>query len=127
MSRMKQTRRLDSIRWQLVTSLALAMASVAVARNGTRVEINTDKVLVINARKLFPIGFTMAPPPDGKTPDDSDALAELRDAGATLLRTGPMGSDWNDDVIEQEQEWLDAPARRVGPCEVRLAGGPLLR
>ena len=38
MSRMKRTRRLDSIRWQLVTSLALTMASVAMARNGTRVE-----------------------------------------------------------------------------------------
>ena len=110
----------ESIRWTLVVILALASASAAMARNGTRVEVNSDKVLVINGRKVFPIGFTMPPPPDAKTPDGKDALAELRDAGATFLRTGPMGSAWNDDVIEREHRWLDAAAGHGLYCWVNL-------
>ena len=30
--------------------------------------INEDMVFVIDGKKVFPIGFTMPPPPEGKTP-----------------------------------------------------------
>src|SRR2546423_15608161 len=65
------------------------------APSPTRVTLNRDGVAVVNGRKMFPIGFTMPPPPDGKTPSGKDAIEELRDAGATMLRTGPMGVDWS--------------------------------
>ena len=31
------------------------------------VSINADGVMVIDGQKVFPIGFTVSPPPDGKT------------------------------------------------------------
>ena len=34
-----------------------------------KVSINEDKVLLINGKKTFPIGFTMAPLPGSKAPD----------------------------------------------------------
>jgi hypothetical protein len=49
---------------------------------------NADGVLLIDGKKVFPIGFTMPPPPDGTAPNGKNAIEELRDAGATFLRTG---------------------------------------
>jgi hypothetical protein len=37
------------------------------AQTGNHVTINSDNVLVINEKKVFPIGFTLGPPPDAKT------------------------------------------------------------
>ena len=62
--------------------------------------INQDLVLELEGKKIFPIGFTMPPPPDGRTPGGRDAIQELADAGATFLRTGVMGRAWSDEVIE---------------------------
>src|SRR6187549_2005310 len=56
----------------------------------TKVVITPEQVLSINGRKVFPIGFTVPPPPDAKTPSGKLALEEFRDAGATFIRTGPM-------------------------------------
>jgi hypothetical protein len=70
---------------------------------GSRVAINPDGVLVIDGQKVFPIGFTMPPPPEGKAPNGQEAIAELSDAGATFLRTGAMGGPWDEATIEREQ------------------------
>ena len=58
--------------------------------SGSQVTINHDTVLVIDGKKVFPIGFTMPPPPDGKAPNGRNGIEELRHAGATFLRTGVM-------------------------------------
>ncbi len=47
--------------------------------------INQDMVLELEGKKIFPIGFTMPPPPDGRTPEGKHAIEELRDAGAVGL------------------------------------------
>src|SRR5438309_11281850 len=39
----------------------------------------------------FPIGFTKAPPPDGKTPTGADAYRELTRNGAAFHRLGGKG------------------------------------
>src|SRR5437667_6596771 len=70
--------------------------------------INSDQVLVIDGKKVFPIGFTMPPPPDGKTPEGKNGIGELADAGATFLRTG---GQWTEENIRREQKYLDAAAR----------------
>src|SRR5688572_12560959 len=80
-----------------------------------KVSINGDKVLVMNGKKLFPIGFGLAPSPDAKAPSGKDALAELRSAGATFLRTGPWGEDWRPAAFAKEEKWLDAAAKS-GMC-----------
>ncbi len=79
----------------------------------SRAIINQDKVLVIDGQKVFPIGFTMPPPPDGKTPDGKNAIAELASAGATFLRTG---GPWTPETIAREQRYLDVAARYGMHC-----------
>src|SRR5436189_4899460 len=87
---------------------------------GTKVSVDENNVLVIDGRKVFPIGFTMPPPPDGKTPAGKDAIGELHDAGANFLRTGVMGGAWDDAAIELEQRWQDVAAKHGMHCLVHL-------
>src|SRR5512143_1681937 len=76
------------------------------------VTLNQDGVLLIDGRKILPIGFTGGPPPDGHTPEGKPAFEEIRGAGGTFFRTGLQGgSSWNEDTIAQEQVWMDAAAR----------------
>jgi hypothetical protein len=81
--------------------------------------INTDGILEIDGKKIFPIGFTAAPPADGKTPAGKDAFAELADAGATFVRFGPE-QGWSDGRLEQEQKFEDAAARHGLHCWLNL-------
>jgi hypothetical protein len=73
--------------------------------------INEDMVFVIDGKKVFPIGFTMPPPPDGKTPAGKNAIDELHDAGATFLRTGVMATNWDEATFDLQKKWLDAAGR----------------
>jgi hypothetical protein len=84
------------------------------------VTINADHVLVIDGKKVFPIGFTMPPPPDGKTPSGKNGIEELHDAGATFLRTGAQGGPWDDATIANELKWQDAAAKNGMHCWVFL-------
>ena len=84
------------------------------------VTINSDMVLVIDGKKVFPIGFTMPPLPEAKAPNGKNGIEELRSAGATFLRTGAMGGDWDDAALEREQRWEDAAARYGMHCWVFL-------
>jgi hypothetical protein len=100
----------------LITLAALALSATAFGQ-ATKVTINPDNVLEINGKKIFPIGFTMAPPLDGKTPDGKDGLQELRDAGGTFFRTGPnQPKSWDDAYIAEEKQWMDAAAKHGMYC-----------
>ncbi|HZM06516.1 MAG TPA: hypothetical protein VFC44_26235 [Candidatus Saccharimonadales bacterium] len=101
----------DFYRIRLLTVVAALGLARADAQTGNRVTINSDNVLVINGRKIFPIGFTMGPPPNGKTPGGKNGLEELAEAGATFIRTGTKGANWNEQTIAGEQIWEDAAAR----------------
>lgn len=92
----------------LLASLLCGSARLLAASHST---INSNLVLVIDGREIFPIGFTMPPPPDGKTPDGKNAIEELASAGATFLRTGAQGTDWTEQVILRERKYLDAAAQ----------------
>src|SRR5438876_4970959 len=93
--------------------LALGLAGVDSGRAGTKVELTRDGVAVVDGKKVFPIGFTMPPPPDGKTPEGKNGIGELADAGATFLRTG---GQWTEENIRREQKYLDAAARYGMHC-----------
>jgi hypothetical protein len=95
---------------KLVCCLLLAAIPLA-TRAANRVSLNPYGVLVINDRKVFPIGFTLGPPPDAKTPDGKNGLEELAQAGATFIRTGANGHDWNEATFASERKWEDAAAR----------------
>lgn len=60
----------------------------------SRASLNPDQVLVLNGQKVFPIGFTLGPPPDGVTPAGKPAFHELAEAGALFMRTGTTGGAW---------------------------------
>src|SRR5438132_11861315 len=62
------------------------LASAALAPAASVVTLDSDKVLIINGRKVFTIGFSPGPPNNSTTPSGKDALQELRDAGGLLFR-----------------------------------------
>ena len=68
--------------------------------------------LVIDGRKVFPIGLSEAPPLGGKTPDGKDAWEEVSSAGANFIRSGLR--EWNlqqiDNQIAGERARMDAAA-----------------
>ncbi len=82
----------------------------AFAAHASKAILNADGVLEIDGKKIFVIGFTAAPPPDGKTPAGKDAFGELADAGATFVRAGPE-MPWTEARFEQERKLEDAAAR----------------
>ena len=87
----------------------------------SQVVINPDGVLVVNGRKILPIGFSNGPPPDGRTPDGRSAYAEIKDAGGTFFRTGVMAGDtWDQKTIEREHMVMDTAARHGLYCWLRL-------
>src|SRR3954454_10048016 len=91
---------------QTMQSIVIAIALLAAAPSSaapSRVTFNQDQVLLIDGRKLFPIGFTMPPPPDGLAPNGKPAYQELREGGGTFIRTGPNRSPgWDDDAFAME-------------------------
>src|SRR3954464_14699908 len=89
----------------------LIIVTFALPIFAARTVINQDLVFVIDGKKVFPIGFTMPPPPDGKTPAGKNAIDELHAAGATFLRTGVMATNWDEATFDLQQNWLDAAAR----------------
>lgn len=98
-------------KFRILTSVISLAVLPNFAHAGNKVSINSDNVLVINGRKVFPIGFTMAPAPDAKAPDGRPGLQVLAEAGITFFRTGPGKPGWNDAAFEMEQKWEDAAAR----------------
>ena len=84
--------------------------------NSPAAHFNADLVLEIGGNKIFPIGFTMPPPPEGKTPEGTDAIGELAKVGATFLRTGAMGGPWDESCVTREEAWLEAAKRHGMYC-----------
>ncbi len=115
-STMKNQLRAEAFWLPLLLFVSCMVASSAAGAAGSHATINSDLVLVIDGQKVFPIAFTLPPPPDGKTPDGKDAIAELAAAGGTILRTGAQGGPWDEATIEREQKYLDAAARSGMHC-----------
>ncbi len=93
-----------------IIGLFLSGAGIVRAQ-GSRVTVDGNHVTIVNEKKVFPIGFTMPPPPDGKTPDGKGAFHELREAGGLFFRTGPQGKGtWNEAYLARERQYMDAAA-----------------
>ena len=82
--------------------------------------INSNLVLEIDGKKVFPIGFTLPPPVDGKAPNGKNAIRELADAGATFLRAGPLSPKWNAEHFAEEKKVQDAAAKYGMHCWLNL-------
>lgn len=94
----------------LLSLLLLAQALPILGQAPSVVTLNPDHVLVLNGRKVFPIGFSPGPPTNTKTPTGKDALQELRDAGGLIFRMAQTGN-WNSQVIADQQAALDWAAQ----------------
>jgi hypothetical protein len=117
---MSSTRTLASL---LLTAAFVTATHGQANTKPSRLEITAEHVLSINGRKVFPIGFTVPPAPEAKTPWGELALDEFRSAGAVFIRTGPMWdrrrdgpADWADGWIQREREYMDAAARAGMYC-----------
>jgi hypothetical protein len=102
---------------------AILAASATLLPAATKVTIDPNHVLSINGKKIFPIGFTVAPPPDGKAPSGKWGFQELRDAGAVFMRTGPIrddaddwGGNWDAKWVVREKQYQDAAAKAGMYC-----------
>jgi hypothetical protein len=89
------------------------------AQTGSVVTVTADNVLVINGKKVFPIGFSPGPPNNSKTPNGGDALQELRDSGAVLLRMSQT-TDWDSTVVSNQTAALDWAYQHGMFCWVNL-------
>ncbi|MGZ4961824.1 MAG: hypothetical protein ACXWC8_04640 [Limisphaerales bacterium] len=84
----------------------------------TKTTCGPDLVFQIDGKKVFPIGFTTPPPPDGKTPTGKNGIQELAETGATFMRTGK--GQWSKEEIAYEQKYEDAAARNGMHCLLYL-------
>ncbi len=95
--------------------MSLTAASLA----GSVVTVNADNVLVLNGRKVFPIGVSPGPPTYGVTPTGKDAMQEFRDAGALLFRI-VQTSNWDAQMIANQQAAMDWAAQHDMYCWLNL-------
>jgi len=86
------------------------------------VAIDPTGSVVIDGQKVFPIGLSEAPAPDGQTPDGRNAWAEVASAGVNFVRSGLR--EWNlpqiDAQIAAERARMDAAASHGMFCWPRL-------
>jgi hypothetical protein len=90
--------------------LAWSAHPVLQAQTASVVSVNADNVLVINGRKVFPIGMSPCPPNYTRTPTGKDSLQELCEAGALISRISQT-NNWNSALIAYQQAALDWSAQ----------------
>lgn len=103
----------------LVPALAVVLFFAMTSPAGSVVTVNSDMALVLNGRKVFPIGFSPGPPTYGVTPTGKDAMQEFRDAGALLFRI-VQTNNWNSQLIADQQAALDWAAQHDMYCWLNL-------
>lgn len=97
--------------------LILCLCAATASAQSSKITLNEDGVLLVDGKKVFPIGFTMPPPPGATTPDGKDGIQELYDAGGSFMRTGPSGKQgWDEAWIAYETKWQDAAAKAGMRC-----------
>ena len=101
------------------TVLVLLLCSAVVVHGGSVVTIDADKVMVRNSRKVFPITMSPGPPTRSRTANGVDALKELREAGALMIRMAQT-TDWNAQVRANQQAQLDWAREQGVFCMVNL-------
>ena len=112
--------------------MLLVVGCFTAAAAGTRVTLDENGVMVINGKKTFIFSVSLPPKPDGKTPEGTDAFAELRDAGLNFMRIRPTTmtedfKDWTESGVRSIGAWLDAAAGQGMHCWVTLGPIPAIK
>lgn len=109
------------LRKTIVAAGVLVLLSNPASIFGSKAIINSNKVLVIDGKPVFPIGFSLPPPIGGKTPSGKDGIKEIADAGATFLRTPTrLAGDWNEKMLREVKESLAAARKHKMYCWLAL-------
>jgi hypothetical protein len=90
------------------------------------VTVDPTGALVVDGKKVFPLGVSLPPPVDGKTPDGKDAWQELKNGGVSFVRTGRANWDAQqiDAQIAAEKTLEDAAAAHGLPSWLWLGTTP---
>ncbi len=93
------------------SALILLAIALSFAAKAAVVQSGPGGILFVDGKPVFPIGFTQGPPPGAKTPEGSDAYAELATNGTVFHRTGPVPHNWGpeaeaalDRILERSAE-----------------------
>ena len=90
----------------------LACVVLCTCARGASILIGPGNVLYRDGTPVFPIGFTTAPPPDGRAPSGRSAWAELAANGTVFNRCGTL-SPWGPEA-ELELDRMLERARQDG-------------
>ncbi len=101
--------------------LLLALVTAAPVGFAAQVTIGRDNIIQVNGETVFPIGFTLAPPPGGKTPAGDDAYREIKSNGAVFHRCGPGPRQWGAEAEAKLDRLLEASAQADLLCGVSIA------
>jgi hypothetical protein len=92
----------------VAASLAGAVPDASAGTTG----YNRHGTFLVNGQRAFPIGLSMPPPLTGRTPRGAPGIDELTAGGITLFATGPHGTPWTPEVLDETRAWADAAAAR---------------
>jgi hypothetical protein len=99
-------------------SALLLCASLAFAAD---VKIRPDGVFVFDGKPAFPIGFTTAPPPDGRAPAGANGYAELAKNGVVFNRCGTIGK-WTPEAEKTLDTIMDRADKTGMLCAIYIPG-----
>jgi hypothetical protein len=105
-----------------VVLLLVCLASVLIARDTTAVThvgFDTNMIINVNGRKVFPIGLTLPPPPTALSPTGTPAWQELKNAGVLFVRSG-VNTSWDAAGIATEKSYQDTAAKYGLYCQCYL-------
>src|SRR4051812_19855805 len=103
----------------LILRIGWDVGGSAIAQTGSIVTLESNKVFVVNGRKVFPIGFFSGPAIGAHTPEGRDAMQEYRDAGALLFKM-IQTNNWSSQVFADQQAALDWASQHGMFCWVNL-------
>src|SRR5579864_5836381 len=104
--------------WAMLAAVCMLAPAADSAEHAVEVRIGTGGQLLVEGRKVFPIGFTTGPPTGAKTPNGNNAFAELAKNGFVffqwLSRQKPWGPGPQAEVDELMQE-ADRNGVKIAP------------
>ncbi|HTL28289.1 MAG TPA: hypothetical protein VL282_03675, partial [Tepidisphaeraceae bacterium] len=91
----------------------------------THIGFDTNMIININGRKVFPIGLTLPPPPTALAPNGLPAWQELKNNGILFVRSG-VNTAWDAAGIATEKQYQDTAAKYglYCQCYLRSLGAP---
>jgi hypothetical protein len=104
-------------------AVLVALFGLVLAGSASAAVSQTDAhgTVLIDGNKVFPIVLAKGPERNSTTPNGSDALDEVVDAGVNVFKVGPASDPWLDPDKQDAVAWDDEAAQRGVYTWVNLA------